>query len=53
MPPAICPEGKLTREIARNPRYRMPVRVLVLDEFQEYFDVGEASQGDRRRCWCS
>jgi len=42
--PAVCPEGKLTREIARDPRYRMPVRVLVLDEFQEWFDLGEISR---------
>ena len=40
LPPDVCPEGKLTREIARDPRYRMPVRVLVLDEFQEFFDLG-------------
>jgi DNA segregation ATPase FtsK/SpoIIIE, S-DNA-T family len=43
MPVSICPEGKLTREIARDPRYEMPVRVIVLEEFQEYFDVGKAS----------
>jgi S-DNA-T family DNA segregation ATPase FtsK/SpoIIIE len=43
MPVSICPEGKLTREIARDPRYQMPVRVIVLEEFQEYFDVGKAS----------
>ena len=44
LPPEVCPEGKLTREIARDPRYKMPVRVLVLDEFQEVFDVGDASK---------
>ena len=44
LPPEVCPEGKLTREIARNPKYNMPVRVLVLDEFQEVFDLGEASK---------
>jgi hypothetical protein len=43
MPVSICPEGKLTREIARDPRYKMPVRVVVLEEFQEYFDVGKLS----------
>ena len=43
MPVSVCPEGKLTREIARDPRYNMPVRVIVLEEFQEYFDVGKAS----------
>ena len=41
--PAICPEGKLTREIARDPRYRMPVRVLFIDEWQEYYDLGPIS----------
>lgn len=40
----VCPEGKLTREIARDPRYGMPVRVVILDEFQEYFDLGEYSK---------
>ena len=44
MPTSICPQGKLTREIAREPKYKMPVRVLVLDEFQEVFDLGEASK---------
>jgi len=44
MPTSICPEGKLTREIARDPRYGMPVRVLLLDEFQEYFDLGSISK---------
>jgi hypothetical protein len=43
MPTDVCPEGKLTREIARNPKYRMPVRVLILDEFQEYYDLGPIS----------
>jgi DNA segregation ATPase FtsK/SpoIIIE, S-DNA-T family len=44
MPTDVCPEGKLTREIARDPRFRMPVRVLVLEEFQEYFELGEISK---------
>ena len=39
LPVDVCPEGKLTREIARDPRYRMPVRLVVLDEFQEFFDL--------------
>jgi len=42
--PAICPEGKLTREIARNPRFGMPVRMVILDEFQEYYDLGDISK---------
>lgn len=44
LPVDICPEGKLTREIARNPKYRMPVRLLIVDECQEYFDVGDKDQ---------
>ena len=43
MDPAICPEGKLTREIARDPRYKMPVRLVVMDEFQEIYEVGKDS----------
>jgi hypothetical protein len=39
LPVDVCPEGKLTREIARDPQYRMPVRLVVIDEFQEYFDL--------------
>jgi S-DNA-T family DNA segregation ATPase FtsK/SpoIIIE len=44
MPTTICPYGKLTREIARDPRYDMPVRLLLMDEFQEYFDLGSISK---------
>jgi S-DNA-T family DNA segregation ATPase FtsK/SpoIIIE len=44
LPVDVCPEGKLTRQIARDPRYRMPVRLVFLDEFQEYFDLGEISK---------
>jgi len=44
MPVTICPEGKLTRRIARDPDYGMPVRTLFLDEMQEYFDLGEISR---------
>lgn len=42
--PAACPEGKLTRELARDPQFRMPVTVLVIDEVQEYYDLGPVSQ---------
>ena len=44
MPTDVCPEGKLTRKIARDQRFRMPVRLVVLEEFQEYFDAGEVSK---------
>ncbi|MEW2357896.1 hypothetical protein [Spirillospora sp. NPDC029432] len=39
LPTDVCPEGKLTREIARDPKYGMPVRGVFLDEFQEYYDT--------------
>lgn len=42
LPSSICPEGKLTREIARDPRYGMPVWVIILDEFQEYLNTGDS-----------
>ncbi len=42
LPVDVCPEGKLTREIARDPKYRMPVRLVVIDEFQEYFDLPDS-----------
>lgn len=41
LPVDVCPEGKLTREIARDPKYKMPVRLVVIDECQEYFDTGD------------
>lgn len=41
LPTDVCPEGKLTRAIARDPRYRMPVWLIVLDEFQDYFSTGD------------
>jgi DNA segregation ATPase FtsK/SpoIIIE, S-DNA-T family len=44
LPPEVCPEGKLTREIARNPRFGMPVRLLLLEEFQEYLELGDISK---------
>jgi DNA segregation ATPase FtsK/SpoIIIE, S-DNA-T family len=42
--PELCPEGKLTREIARDPRFNMPVRLLVIDEFQEFLTLGDISK---------
>ncbi|GLZ62900.1 cell division protein FtsK [Micromonospora sp. NBRC 107095] len=41
LPVDVCPEGKLTRAIARDPKYKMPVRVVIIDECQEYFDTGD------------
>ncbi len=39
LPVEVCPEGKLTREISRDKRLAMPVRVLVMEEFQVYFET--------------
>jgi hypothetical protein len=44
LPPSVCPEGKLTRQIARDPDFGMPVRGVFLDEFHEWFDLGEISK---------
>lgn len=41
MDTSVCPEGKLTREIARDPKYRMPVWVVMLDEFQDFLSTGD------------
>lgn len=41
LPTSICPEGKLTRDISRNPKYKMPVWLIILDEFQEYLKTGD------------
>lgn len=41
LPTSVCPEGKLTREIARDPRYGMPIWLIVIDEFQEYLNTGD------------
>ena len=42
--PELCPEGKLTRKLARDLRFGMPVRFLVIDEVQEYYDLGDISK---------
>jgi S-DNA-T family DNA segregation ATPase FtsK/SpoIIIE len=41
LPTNICPEGKLTRDIARDLRYAMPIWLIILDEFQEYLNTGD------------
>jgi hypothetical protein len=42
--PDLCPEGKLTRSLARSPEFGMPVRAVFIDEVQEYFDLGDISK---------
>ena len=40
LPVAVCPEGKLTEELARDPRYPdLRVLLLVMEEFQVYFET--------------
>ncbi|HZE34294.1 MAG TPA: hypothetical protein VE198_23020, partial [Actinoallomurus sp.] len=40
LPATICPEGKLTEELARDPRYPdLRVLMLVMEEFQVYFET--------------
>ncbi len=40
LPVDACPEGKLTEELARDPRYPdLRVLVLVMEEFQIYFET--------------
>jgi S-DNA-T family DNA segregation ATPase FtsK/SpoIIIE len=40
LPPAMCPEGKLTEELARDPRFPdLRVWVVALEEFQVYFET--------------
>ncbi|GAA4978136.1 hypothetical protein GCM10023205_52580 [Yinghuangia aomiensis] len=36
LPVHICPEGKLTPAISRDPKYDMPLTLIVVDEVQEY-----------------
>jgi hypothetical protein len=40
LPVEVCPEGKLTEELARDPRYPdLRVWMLVMEEFQVYFET--------------
>ncbi|MGH3342281.1 MAG: hypothetical protein ACRDPK_05215 [Carbonactinosporaceae bacterium] len=40
LPATLCPEGKLTEELARDPRYPdLRVLMLVMEEFQVYFET--------------
>ncbi|WP_279582234.1 hypothetical protein, partial [Fodinicola feengrottensis] len=40
LPVTVCPEGKLTEELARDPRYPdLRVLLLVMEEFQVYFET--------------
>ncbi|MEQ4206298.1 cell division protein FtsK [Actinopolymorpha sp. B9G3] len=40
LPVTLCPEGKLTEQLARDPRFPdLRVMVLVMEEFQVYFET--------------
>ena len=36
----LCPDSKVTPEIARDPVYGMPLRVIGIDEVQNYLGMG-------------
>ena len=38
LPTEVCPEGKLTEEIARDPRYGIPQILVAIDEIQRSFE---------------
>lgn len=38
LPDDVCPDGKLTRNLARDPRMNMPLTVVAIDEFQVYLE---------------
>ncbi|GAA0613132.1 cell division protein FtsK [Kribbella sandramycini] len=40
LPVTMCPDGKMTKELARDPRYPdLRVLVMVMEEFQVYFET--------------
>lgn len=41
LPESICPEGKLTEEIAREPSMNMPIILVMVDEVQRIFSNKE------------
>ncbi len=42
LPVEVCPEGKLTRQLARDPRYpQLRVWALVMEEFQVYYELDD------------
>ena len=48
LPVEMCPEGKLTEELARDPRYPvLRVWVLVGEEFQVYFETEDQDYNKR------
>jgi hypothetical protein len=42
LPVEVCPKGKLTRELARDPRHpELRVWMLVMEEFQVYYELDD------------
>ena len=42
LPVSVCPEGKLTRELARDPKHPdLRVWLLVMEEFQVYYELDD------------
>lgn len=47
VPSHLCPEGKLTRELARDPRYPdLRVWLLIMEEFQVYYELDDKDASD-------
>jgi S-DNA-T family DNA segregation ATPase FtsK/SpoIIIE len=47
LPVEVCPEGKLTRELARDLRYpELRVWMLVMEEFQAYYELDDKKQNE-------
>lgn len=48
LPVELCPEGKLTEQLARNPRYpKLRVWLLAIEEFQVYFETEDQDYNKR------
>lgn len=42
LPAEVCPDGKLTEQLARDPRFPdLRVRVVIVEEFQAYFETDD------------
>jgi hypothetical protein len=50
LPVDVCPEGKLTRALARDPRYPdLRVWLLIMEEFQLYYELDDKDANRRDR----
>jgi S-DNA-T family DNA segregation ATPase FtsK/SpoIIIE len=47
LPEDECPDNKVTEEITSNPRYKLPVRLVIIDELQNYITAGQGAPRQR------